>query len=163
MPSTKEKKMKSAKLSGKKERSMEEEDEEDIEDQEAGSESEDDAGSKRKRQGGKTGGKPSKKAKVGEEVLVSENTLDFLRDLSDHNDRDWFRENKDRYDKAKAEMDRLARFVYQKTREFDPTLKDEDGAKMVFRIYRDVRFGGLPYKTHFAAGFGDTGRKGESG
>ncbi|KXS10090.1 hypothetical protein M427DRAFT_140041 [Gonapodya prolifera JEL478] len=139
--------------------------------EESASDAEDDDGAeakqrKRKSAASSANAKATKKQKLtaesAQEVRVSDSTIKFLKELAANNDREWFRTNKSRYDQAKAEFDRLARYVYQRLREVDPTLKDEDGAKMVFRIYRDVRFGGLPYKTHFAAGFGTTGRKGNS-
>src|SRR5437762_4106119 len=78
--------------------------------------------------------------------------FDFLRELRDHNDRNWFAANKDRYDKNVR--DPALRFIG----EFgNPLAKISKhlvadprpvGGSM-FRIYRDTRFASdkTPYKT----------------
>lgn len=70
----------------------------------------------------------------------------FLNQLSEHNNRAWFQEHKEDYEKAKAE----AEGIFQKVYDQIATLDDLDKLK-TFRIYRDVRFSKnkSPYKTNF--------------
>lgn len=75
--------------------------------------------------------------------------MQFLRELTEHNDRDWFNEHKDRYKAAQENVKQFAAAVEAGLNETDQI----EGVK-VFRIYRDVRFSKnkLPYKTNFGAG-----------
>lgn len=77
-------------------------------------------------------------------------TLQFLRDLAQHNDRDWFQDNKARYEAAHANMKAFVRAVEARLNEHDAI----EEAKL-YRIYRDVRFSKdkSPYKTNFGASF----------
>ncbi len=78
-------------------------------------------------------------------------TLDFLRDLATHNDRDWFQEHKHRYEAARANMIELAESLHDALSEVD-NVEIMEGKKMLFRIYRDVRFSKnkAPYKEHMS-------------
>ena len=90
-------------------------------------------------------------------------TFAFLRELKRHNDRDWFAENKDRYEESVKEP--LLQFIADvgpELRTISPSLVADPrpvGGSM-FRIYRDVRFSKdkSPYKpyasAHFAMGKG---------
>ena len=82
----------------------------------------------------------------------------FLRDLKENNNRDWFQENKDRFEEELREP--LLHFI----REFEPHLAEispyflalaKKSGGSLFRIYRDVRFGKdkTPYKTNAALHF----------
>lgn len=77
----------------------------------------------------------------------------FLRELAAHNDREWFQQNKDRYEAAVRES--ALAFI----RDFEPRLEsisphfradDRRAGGSLFRIHRDVRFSRdkRPYKTH---------------
>ena len=80
-------------------------------------------------------------------------TFAFLRDLKQHNDRDWFKENRHRYDAHVKEP--AIRFIL----DFDPLLHRISAnyradprpvGGSLFRIHRDTRFSKDkdPYKTH---------------
>jgi uncharacterized protein (TIGR02453 family) len=77
-------------------------------------------------------------------------TLQFLSDLGASNDRDWFQENKSRYDAAWQNMQDFVKAVETELNKTDVI----ESAKP-FRIYRDVRFSKdkSPYKTNLGAGF----------
>ncbi len=77
----------------------------------------------------------------------------FLRSLQKNNNRDWFNENKDRYQAEYAHMITFAEALHDEMSHYDQ-LVPETGKKILFRIYRDVRFSKNkdPYKTHFAGG-----------
>ncbi|OJU77901.1 MAG: hypothetical protein BGO09_01535 [Bacteroidetes bacterium 47-18] len=76
--------------------------------------------------------------------------FDFLSQLRDNNNREWFHRHKDAYETAKARAEQLFRDVYTKIAEQDDVLPPK-----MFRIYRDVRFSKNkePYKTCLSAAF----------
>ena len=90
--------------------------------------------------------------------------FDFFRDLTRHNDRDWFAENKHRY-VADVEAP-LLQFIGDfapRLREFSPAFvadRRRVGGSM-FRIHRDTRFSPdkSPFKTYTAARFPHEARK----
>lgn len=77
--------------------------------------------------------------------------FEFLRKLSENNNREWFAENKTEYDKLNEENKRFFQRIYDKLSE-----KDNLTQFKVYRIYRDVRFkqDKTPYKQNFGAYFG---------
>ena len=88
-------------------------------------------------------------------TAFSPQALAFLRALKRNNDRDWFRERKDRYElllrqPMTALVDRLA----EDLRGFAPELVANPRTS-IYRIYRDTRFSGdkTPLKTTIAAIF----------
>ncbi len=82
-------------------------------------------------------------------------TLPFLRNLSTHNNRDWFQANKEIYEqKVKEPMTELVLALGYAMQGFAPEMV-VDPRRTMFRIYRDTRFSKdkSPYKTHIAAVF----------
>ncbi len=82
-------------------------------------------------------------------------TMRFLRDLKKNNDRDWFNENKPRYEEhVKEPMLQLLAALAVRMKGVHPDLVIEP-KKCMYRIYRDVRFSKdkSPYKTWIAAAF----------
>lgn len=84
--------------------------------------------------------------------------FDFLRDLRENNDREWFAANKDRYEAhVKVPMlhfiARLGERLPEVSPHFVADARPQGGS--MFRIYRDVRFSKdkSPYKTALAAHF----------
>lgn len=78
---------------------------------------------------------------------------DFLRELRENNDREWFNAHKKRYVELKAWFDEWVGKLIEKTAGFDEEIEGLNVKDCVYRIYRDVRFSSdkSPYKTHFAA------------
>lgn len=85
---------------------------------------------------------------------------DFLRELGNRQDRNWFKENKATYDRLRelwiTDMDRLIAACSR----WWPQLKGQTGASSVYRIYRDTRFSPdkSPYKTYFSGALSPRGR-----
>ena len=77
--------------------------------------------------------------------------FEFLSDLEQNNTREWFTENKLRYQESLEQFRDLATSLIAGISSFDPTLVGIDAKQSIFRIYKDVRFSKdkLPYKTHF--------------
>jgi uncharacterized protein (TIGR02453 family) len=81
--------------------------------------------------------------------------LAFLRALKRHNDREWFKPRKERYETLLREpMIALIERLAADFRRFAPELVASPKASL-YRIYRDTRFSEnkTPYKTHVAAVF----------
>jgi uncharacterized protein (TIGR02453 family) len=77
----------------------------------------------------------------------------FMRELREHNDRDWFKTNKPRYEEvvqepALAFITDFAPRLHAISSHFVADARPVGGS--LFRIYRDTRFGKdkTPYKTH---------------
>jgi len=85
----------------------------------------------------------------------------FLSDLQRNNTREWFNENKDRYQEALGQFRELASDMISGISSFDPTLDGIDAKQSIFRIYKDVRFSKdkSPYKTHMGCWMTKGGRK----
>jgi uncharacterized protein (TIGR02453 family) len=85
--------------------------------------------------------------------MLTKSTFEFLELLAKNNNREWFTENKKRFETE----NNLAKAFF--TEVFTDLEKIDSLEKMqVFRIYRDVRFSKnkLPYKNHFSVGFSRT-------
>lgn len=81
---------------------------------------------------------------------IKKETLEFLKNLKDNNNREWFTEHKPKYDLAKENAKTFANELVVEMQKHDHI----EGVK-VFRIYRDVRFSKdkTPYKTNIGCGF----------
>lgn len=76
--------------------------------------------------------------------------FEFLTDLKENNNREWFARHKSEYDAIVKENKVLFTKIYNELQEYDQ-LKGIH----IFRIYNDVRFSKnkTPYKTNFGAGY----------
>lgn len=79
--------------------------------------------------------------------------FDFLRELRDNNNRDWFNSHKPEYLKLKSEFELFVGRLIEELGCFDEEVRGLAVKDCVYRIYRDTRFSSdkTPYKTHFAA------------
>lgn len=87
--------------------------------------------------------------------------IQFLKDLSSNNNREWFHANKKLYEnEVKKPFYQLVQDVINKMKIEDPELNLEV-KNAVFRINRDIRFSQdkSPYKTFVSAAIGRGGRK----
>lgn len=82
---------------------------------------------------------------------MDKDTLLFLKDLAANNNREWFAENKPRYEAARQDVIELTRHLISRIGEFDEEVKYLEPKDCLFRIYRDIRFreDKSPYKRHF--------------
>ncbi|MCQ2343767.1 MAG: DUF2461 domain-containing protein [Paludibacteraceae bacterium] len=82
---------------------------------------------------------------------MNKDTLLFLKDLAVNNNREWFAENKQRYEAARQDVLQLTRHLIERIAEFDDEIKFLEPKDCLFRIYRDIRFreDKSPYKRHF--------------
>ena len=82
--------------------------------------------------------------------MLSKNTIQFLDDLKANNNRDWFLENKKRYEAVKNEYQQLVGDFLDAMKPLDPSLEMLEVKNCTFRINRDIRFSKdkTPYKSH---------------
>jgi uncharacterized protein (TIGR02453 family) len=94
--------------------------------------------------------------------MIQQQTLDFLKDLAVNNNREWFMDNKSRYDTARENVIDFTADLIKLMHKVDPALSPElDAKKCVMRIYRDIRFSKnkTPYKINFGVSLPTTGTK----
>jgi uncharacterized protein (TIGR02453 family) len=82
--------------------------------------------------------------------MLSKHTLEFLGDLKANNNRDWFLENKKRYEEFKKDYHKLIQEFLEIMKPQDSNLELLEVKNCTFRINRDIRFSKnkSPYKTH---------------
>ena len=76
--------------------------------------------------------------------------FDFLKQIKQNNNRDWFNDNKATYQAAHENFKVFANHLHDLM-----TMHDEIERMRIHRIYRDIRFSKdkTPYKAHFSGGF----------
>lgn len=86
-------------------------------------------------------------------LQIDKSTLQFLSDLKRHNNRDWFNENRKRYEAAKLNYEAFVQEVINSITTFDPIFRGLEAKSCTFRINRDIRFSPdkTIYKTHMGA------------
>jgi uncharacterized protein (TIGR02453 family) len=95
--------------------------------------------------------------------MLTKKSLDFLKELSKNNNREWFHANKKRYEAdLKLPFEEFISDLIEAYKTIDPEIKIAP-KEAVFRIYRDTRFSKdkTPYKTHVGALISRYGRKGK--
>lgn len=82
--------------------------------------------------------------------MLSEKSLQFLEDLKSNNNRDWFLDNKKRYEEFKKDYHHLIQGFLEILKPQDASLELLEVKNCTFRINRDIRFSKNkdPYKTH---------------
>ena len=87
-------------------------------------------------------------------TIIKKDSLDFLTDLSQNNNRDWFNSQKDRYSEARENIIAFAEVLLVEMNKHD-RIETASGKKSLFRIYKDVRFSKekTPYNTHWSGSF----------
>ena len=83
--------------------------------------------------------------------VIEKFTIQFLKNLSKNNNRDWFGKNKDYYLKAQENVIHFVDALIAKMNTHD-LIQTESGKKSIYRIYNDIRFSKdkTPYNPRFA-------------
>jgi uncharacterized protein (TIGR02453 family) len=84
--------------------------------------------------------------------MIQRHTFDFLKELVENNNREWFQANKERYEAARDNVIEFTGEWIKLMHKIDPNIDDAlDAKKCVMRIYRDIRFrkDKTPYKNNF--------------
>ncbi|MCI5058021.1 MAG: DUF2461 domain-containing protein [Flavobacteriales bacterium] len=86
--------------------------------------------------------------------MIKKESLQFIKDLSTNNNRDWFTENKSRYTACHENFIEFANALLAEMNKHD-NIETPNGKKSLFRIYRDVRFSKNkdPYKSWMSGSF----------
>jgi uncharacterized protein (TIGR02453 family) len=95
--------------------------------------------------------------------MIKPETLAFLTEIVENNNREWFANHKDRYEIAKADVLNFVDELLPVLAVADPEFALETQAKKcLLRIYRDVRFSKNknPYKDNYGISFAAKGNKG---
>jgi uncharacterized protein (TIGR02453 family) len=87
--------------------------------------------------------------------------IEFLVDLKENNNRDWFKANKSYFEEVKQEFKDMVDYLIPSLAVTNPALANLEAKDTIFRIYRDVRFGKdkSPYKISMGAIMAPGGRK----
>lgn len=82
--------------------------------------------------------------------MLTKDSVQFLDDLKANNNRDWFLNNKKRYEIFKKDYYNLIGAFLQAMKPLDPSLEVLEIKNCAFRINRDIRFSKdkSPYKDH---------------
>ena len=87
--------------------------------------------------------------------------LNFLSELRTNNNKEWFDQNRDRYEESRKKVLFLTELVIHEVSKFDPEIGTLTAKDCVFRIFRDVRFSHdkTPYKINMGSFIARGGRK----
>lgn len=86
---------------------------------------------------------------------MTQSGLQFIEDLKNNNNKEWFHENKNRYENFKKEYQHLIHEILEKMKPLDASLSTLEVKNCTFRINRDIRFSKdkAPYKTNMSLWF----------
>ncbi len=89
------------------------------------------------------------------------NVIPFLKLLKAYNSRDWFNENREKFELARNEFFAFVESLIYDLQKIDNRLSGLEAKNCVFRLNRDVRFSKnkSPYKINFAAILREGGKK----
>ncbi|OFX52039.1 MAG: hypothetical protein A2066_20440 [Bacteroidetes bacterium GWB2_41_8] len=87
--------------------------------------------------------------------------LNFLLELKENNNKEWFDQNRDRYQECRKKVLFLTELIIHEVGKFDSEIGNLAAKDCVFRIFRDVRFSNdkTPYKTNMGSFIAKGGRK----
>ena len=87
-------------------------------------------------------------------ATITKSNLEFLKTLDKNNNREWFTENKTKYQLEHENVIAFADDLLEKMNQHDH-IETLNGKKSLFRIYRDIRFSKnkTPYKTCWSGSF----------
>jgi uncharacterized protein (TIGR02453 family) len=94
------------------------------------------------------------------DAINLEPVLSFLTDLSQHNNKAWYEQNRPAYEAAKVAFERFTNNLIDEFRVVD-NLGNLTAKECISRIYRDLRFSKdkTPYQTHMWATIAPGGKK----
>ena len=90
-----------------------------------------------------------------------QNIYTFLKQIAEHNDRDWFHAHQAEYKGARATFEEMTRQLIFRIAAFDASVAYQTPKSCIYRFARDIRFSNdkSPYKRHFGAFVCSHGRK----
>lgn len=93
--------------------------------------------------------------------MIQPSSLQFLKQLKKNNSKEWFDQNRGKYDEAKIDFLKFIGQVIEKHSLSDSSIADQEAKSCIYRINRDIRFSKnkTPYKTNLAASITVGGKK----
>ncbi|MDB5249056.1 MAG: hypothetical protein JWQ40_3450 [Segetibacter sp.] len=93
--------------------------------------------------------------------MLQPSTLTYIKDLTANNNKPWFEENRNAFNNAKDDFQKLVTEIITTFGTVDPDIAPLEAKNCIFRQYRDVRFSKdkTPYKHHMGASFDRGGKK----
>lgn len=93
--------------------------------------------------------------------MLEPQTLTFLKQLKNNNNKPWFDAHRAQYEAARIDFQNFIQLVIDRLQQSDPTVTGTMARDCLFRINRDIRFSNdkTPYKTNFGASIKQGGRK----
>lgn len=98
-------------------------------------------------------------------AFFTKDFLDFFKDLAANNHKDWFDQNRKRYENSvKDPFKKFVQHIIDELGKKDPVFKELEAKNCIFRINRDIRFSTdkTPYKTMVSAVVAPEGKKSSS-
>ena len=95
-------------------------------------------------------------------TFFNQDFLQFFMDLAGNNNKDWFDQNRKRYEvNVKDAFKNFVTHIITKLAEKDPAFKELEASSCIFRINRDIRFSKdkTPYKMNVSAVVTPEGKK----
>ena len=91
---------------------------------------------------------------IRQQVIIPSSCMSFLKSLKNHNNRDWFNSNKNRFLEEQHFVETFADALLAVLNAHD-MIETPSGKKSLHRIYRDTRFSNdkTPYKTNWSGNF----------
>ena len=87
--------------------------------------------------------------------------IQFAKEISQNNNKVWFDENRNRWDKIRKEWPGVIQEIIYEIAKFDTAIQFLQPKECIYRINRDVRFSKnkTPYKDYISAVFSPAGKK----
>lgn len=86
--------------------------------------------------------------------------LDYLKNLSENNNREWYHAHKAEYKEANARFEALVQELILQIGKFDSSILPREAKELTFKLVRDTRFSNdkSPYNPAFRAHIGPRGK-----
>ena len=96
--------------------------------------------------------------------MITPHTFNFLQSLKRNNNKEWFQQNREKYEPAREDFHQFISAVLEKLKAVDGDLQPIEAKKCLFRINRDIRFSNnkQPYKNNFGAFMNKGGKQAET-
>jgi uncharacterized protein (TIGR02453 family) len=93
--------------------------------------------------------------------MLQPSTLSYIKKLAKNNNKPWFDANRNSFEDAKNDFEKLAAQIIETFGEIDTDIAPLKAKDCTFRQYRDVRFSKdkTPYKVNMGASFDRGGKK----
>ncbi|WP_050637940.1 DUF2461 domain-containing protein [Candidatus Stoquefichus sp. SB1] len=93
--------------------------------------------------------------------MTTDNILQYLINLRENNEREWYHSHKKEYQQAQKDFEELLQEFILRISEFDNSVADKNPHDLTFKIVRDTRFSHdkSPYNPSFRAHIGPLGKQ----